>query len=283
MRFIPLKVSLTVAGLLGKLGFRLLKKHRDIALSNLDEVFSSNHQENEKIAEQVFVNFAKNGAEWIKLSSMDLKKMDKVVTSFENKEYLDEVMDAGKGAVVLGFHFGNWELLGFYLRHRGYPGAFIARRIYFHKYDKFLVKLRGRYDAKMIYRDESPKKMLRALKEGRAFGVFADQDVDSIDGIFVDFFGKKAYTPTAPVKLARAARTKIVPIFIIRNEDGTHKFVAEKPIDPSVGDGSEEDVKKYTQMWTDILEKYVRKYPGQWAWMHPRWKTTKKELQESKT
>jgi lauroyl/myristoyl acyltransferase len=51
MRFIPLKVSLAVAGLLGKLGFRLLKKHRDIALSNLDEVFSNNHQENMKIAE----------------------------------------------------------------------------------------------------------------------------------------------------------------------------------------------------------------------------------------
>ncbi len=271
--FIPLKTSLVIADLAGKATFRLLGKYRNIAVSNLDAVFSGDHESNLCIAEGVFTNVVKNGAEWIKLSAIDPQKLNSLVTEDEGLEYLDDVLSAGNGAVVLGFHFGNWELLGLYLRYKGYPGALVAKRIYFHKYDKFITRMRGRFDASVIYRDESPKKMLKILKHGGILGIVPDQDVDSVDGVFVDFFGKEAYTPTAPVKLAMAAKTQIVPIFVVRKKDNTHKLVVEKPIDVLRGDGKEEDLRRYTQAWTSLLEKYVRKYPQQWVWVHKRWKT----------
>jgi KDO2-lipid IV(A) lauroyltransferase len=115
--------------------------------------------------------------------------------------------------------------------------------------------------------------MLKILKHGGILGIVPDQDVDSVDGVFVDFFGKEAYTPTAPVKLAMAAKTQIVPIFVVRKKDNTHKLVVEKPIDVLRGDEKEEDIRRYTQAWTSLLEKYVRKYPQQWVWVHKRWKT----------
>ena len=271
--FIPLKVSLFIANFLGKLIFKLVRKHREIAISNLDMVYSKDHEENVKIAERVFSNLAKNGAEWMKLYTMNTKSIDKVVSESEGIERLDKVLSKGRGAIVMGFHFGNWELLGLYLKSRGFDGALVARRIYFHKYDKLLAGLRARYEARTIYRDESPKKMLRELKNGKILGIVPDQDVDSIDGVFVDFFGKPAYTPKAPVKMAMAAKTKIVPVFVVRKKDDTHKLIVEEPIDPSVGGTSEEDVKYYTQQWTNVLEKYVRQYPEQWVWLHRRWKT----------
>ena len=271
--FIPLKASLVIADFLGKAAFRLLGKYRNIAVSNLDAVFSDDHESNLCIAEGVFTNFAKNGAEWIKLSGIDPRELNSIVTEDEGLEYLDDVLSKGNGALVLGFHFGNWELLGLYLRYKGYPGALVAKRIYFHKYDKFITRMRGRFDAPVIYRDESPKKMLKILKGGGILGIVPDQDVDSVDGVFASFFGKEAYTPTAPVKLAMAAKTQIVPIFVVRKKDNTHKLVVEKPIDVLKGDGKEEDVKRYTQAWTSLLEKYVRKYPQQWVWVHERWKT----------
>ena len=128
---IPLKVSLAIAGFLGNVAFYVLKKYRDIAVSNLDEVYSDDHKSNVRIAESVFENFAKNGAEWIKFSSIDSKKLAEVVTEDQVLEELDEALSGGKGAVVMGFHFGNWELLGMYLRYKGYPGALVARRVYF--------------------------------------------------------------------------------------------------------------------------------------------------------
>ena len=274
---IPLNISLFLANFLGKAAFWCVPKYRERTISNLDMVLGGSHSENVKIAEKVFINLAKNGAEWIKLYSADPKKLGLIITEDSGMEYLDEVLASGNGALVLGFHFGNWEFTGFYLRYKDYPGSLVARRIYFHKYDKFLSRLRKKFDAPTIYRDESPRKMLKELKRGHILGIVPDQNVDSIEGVYVDFFGRKAFTPTAPVKLAMVAKTKLVPVFVVRKKDNTHKFIIEKPIDPvSTGD-AEEDVKRYTQEWTSLLERYVRKYPDHWVWMHERWKSQPKE------
>ncbi len=272
---VPRSVSLVIADLLGKMAFIFLGKFRRIALSNLNDVFSDDHQRNARIARDVFRNLAKNGADWIKLTSFSEKDVKDLVTEAYGFEYLDEVLAKGKGAIVLGSHFGNWELLSIYVKVRGHEGAVIGRRMYFHKYDKFVTRLRTRFGAGLIYRDESPKKILRILKKGQVLGMLADQDVSSVEGVFVDFFGKPAYTPTAPVKLGMATGAGLVPAFMIRKPDNTYKMIIEKPISLLPGEDKEEDVRRYTQLWTDVLEKYVREYPEQWVWLHSRWKTKK--------
>ncbi|MBD3425783.1 MAG: hypothetical protein GF409_00970 [Candidatus Omnitrophica bacterium] len=269
----PLKAGLFLARLGGKVAFRLLEKYRMTALENLSKYYGRDEQINERTAEGVFVNLAKNGAEWIKLYSMPRRYIDKIITEVEGAEKLDAVLSEGRGAVVMGFHFGNWELLGIGLREKGYEGALVGRKIYFHKYDKLITRMRGRFDARTIYRDQSPREMLKVLRQGKVLGIVPDQDVKGIDGVFVDFFGQPAYTPTAPVKLAMAARTKIVPVLVIRKQDDTHKIVVEEPIEVKKNVPGEDAVKFYTQKWSDVLEKYVRLYPEQWVWIHKRWKT----------
>ncbi len=272
-RLIPLRVLLFLAEFIGKVGYGILKKYRDTAVSNLDRVFPLFHENNVKIGEKVFVNFVKNGAEWVKLLSMSPDEVKKMIPEVKGREHLDEVLSRGKGALVMGFHFGNWELLGIGLRVLGYPGALVARRIYFEKYDSIITGMRARFDARVIYRDESPKKMLLELKRGNVLGIVPDQDVDSVDGVFVDFLGTPAYTPTAPVKIASAAGTSIVPIFVIRGENDRHTMVIEKPINVPERIKDKDEIKRFTREWSDTLESYVRKYPEQWVWVHKRWKT----------
>jgi len=242
-------------------------------VSNLDSFLGGDHEANVRIAEKLFINLAKNGVEWVKLLSMGPEDVKKMFSGVQGREYLDEVLARGRGALVMGFHFGNWELLGIGLRAFGYPGALVARRIYFDRYDKIISDMRSRFGARAIYRDESPRKMLLELKKGNVLGIVPDQDVDSIEGTFVDFFGEPAFTPTAPVKMAAAAGTDIVPVFIIRGADDTHKMVIEKPIRVPERLKEEREVRNYTQEWTAILEKHVREHPEQWVWIHKRWKT----------
>lgn len=273
LNLVPLWLSLRIAGALGRLAYAVIPKYRELAVDNLMTALGLERKAAERIAMSVFSNLAKNGAEWIKFGTLDPADVDKIVTEAEGLENLDEVLKDKKGVIVLAFHFGNWELTGMYLRFRNYPGSTIARRIYFHKYDKLLNKMRARFDVHPIYRDESPKKMLKVLRDNGVMGIVPDQDIDSIDGIFVDFFGRPAFTPTAPVKLSMVSGARIVPVFVVRKPDGTHKLIADKPLDMPPGDRSEETVKKYSQAWTNVLERYVRKYPDQWVWIHARWKT----------
>ena len=273
LRLIPLKISLFIADILGKAGFKYLHKYRDIAVSNLDEVFSDDHDRNIEIARKVFSNLAKSGAEWIKFSSFDKDNIDRIITESHGFEYLEEALKGGKGAIIMAFHFGNWEFTTLYLTLKGYNGTIIAKKLYFHKYENFISDLRRKTGVQIMYRDESPKKVLKVLKGGGMIGLLADQDVDSVEGVFVDFFGKPAYTPIGPVKLGMVTGASILPTFVIRKDDDTFKFIIDKPIVLSRGDNPEEDALRYTQEWTNVLERYVREYPEQWVWIHKRWKT----------
>jgi len=190
----------------------------------------------------------------------------------EGIEKIDNVLKEGRGVVAITAHLGNWELLPMYFAYKGYSSNVVARPIYYEKYDEWVSFLRKSMGVNVIYRTESPKKLLKLLKNNELVGILPDQDVDSIEGIFVDFFGQKAYTPIAPVKLAIAADCPIVPMFITRG-DKKHIISVEDPIWIEKGQDRDKTVLLYTQKWSDIVESYVERYPGQWVWMHKRWKT----------
>ncbi len=277
IRIIPRRIGIIVAVLLSKCAYRILKRYRDIALSNLNGFFSGDKTRNERIAKNLFANLAKNGIDWIKLSGGGKGYVGRIVTEVQGLSNLDKLLARGKGVVVVSAHIGNWEVLPIYLGVKGYKGAIVARRIYFHKFDEFVTKMRTRYGARVIYRDESPKKMLKLLKLGEILGILADQDVDSVDGVFVEFFGAPAYTPTAPVKIAIASGAGLIPVFVVRKPDDTYKIIVDQPIIIPEGTRDEALIESYTLAWTKVLERYIRDYPDQWVWIHSRWKTGAKK------
>ena len=159
-----------------------------------------------------------------------------------------------------------------YFASRGYSANVVARPVYYDKFNEWISFLRSSMGVNVIFRTDSPKRILKLLKENKIVGLVADQDVDSIEGVFIDFFNHKAYTPSAPVKIAMATGTPIVPMVIIRNKN-RHKIIVGDPIRVSRDKDNEAAVVEYTQQWSDILESYIRRYPEQWVWMHRRWKT----------
>ena len=91
--------------------------------------------------------------------------------------------------------------------------------------------------------------------------------------MFVDFFGQPAYTPYSPVAFSQRTGAPIIPTFIVRQPDNTHRIKIEPPITLEQCDDKEEELVVNTQKFTRIIEDYVRAYPEQWIWMHRRWKT----------
>ena len=275
---LPIKVSLAIAGFLGGVTFRLLGKYRNIAIENLTAALGSEKSPAEirAIALRVFENIAKNSVELLNFPRLTKENLSRLVT-VKNRDALDAAFKKGKGVIILTAHFGNWELVGVTFRLLGCPGQVIGRRIYFHKYDEFLNSLRRVHDVQVIYRDDSPKKMLKVLKDNTILGILADQDVDSVDGVFVNFFARPAYTPMGPVLLARVSGAVILPTLMIRESDAHHTLMIENPVELVDTGNKEADLITNTQKWSDVIESYIRKYPEQWVWMHRRWKTEKSQ------
>ncbi|MDO8536429.1 MAG: lysophospholipid acyltransferase family protein [Candidatus Omnitrophota bacterium] len=275
---LPISIGVGIAAFLGRCAYLILPKYRNIAIANLETAFGSEKSEREikTIAREVFVNLAKSACEVINFPKINEKNIDRFI-SIEGIEHVDRSFAAGKGTIVLASHFGNWELLGMTFRVKGYPGVTIGRKIYFYKYDNFLNDLRKSHDVNVIYRDDSPRKMLKTLKDNKILGIVADQDVDSVDGVFVNFFGKPAYTPSGPAALARASGAEMIPCFVIRRGRG-HVLKIEEPVKlVDTGDRAA-DLVTNTQRWSDVIESYIKKYPEHWVWMHKRWKTKKSNL-----
>ncbi len=270
---LPMSVGVGIAALLGRCAYLVLPKYRNLTIANLETAFGHEKSPGQirRIAREVFVNLARSACEVINFPKINEKNIDRFVR-IEGIEHVDRSFAAGKGTIILAAHFGNWELLGMAFRVKGYPGVTIGRKIYFYKYDNFLNNLRKSHDVNVIYRDDSPRKMLKVLKENRILGIVADQDVDSVEGVFVNFFGRPAYTPAGPAALARASGATMIPCFVIRQRRG-HVLKIEEPIKLVDTQDKEADLVTNTQRWSDVIESYIRRYPEQWVWMHKRWKT----------
>ena len=126
----------------------------------------------------------------------------------------------------------------------------------------------------------SLRDILKALRQKKFVAILADQDAGR-GGIFVNFMGRPASTAQGPAAFVMKAGAPIVFVVSLRQQGGKHVVESEALY---FGDlpshwSEEEKLRHITQAWTDVLEKYVRRYPDHWFWMHRRWKTVPVEDQ----
>jgi len=273
-RVVPRRALLRCASAAGSGVFRLLRKEREKTLRNLRSVFAAEKTEQDivRIGCAVFVNLAKNLAEWILLDRMTEGELGRLV-EIRGREHIEGVLARGKGVLVLTAHIGNWEFLAAYVALFIRHGGVIGRKVYVEAYDRLLVEMRRKKRVETFYSTDSPKRILQMLKANCVIGVLPDQDVGYLNGVFVDFMGRPAYTPTGPVALALASGADIVPAFLIRQPDDRYVIHVEPPVGIAASGDKKSDLLEYTARWSGVCEKYIRAYPEQWVWMHNRWKT----------
>jgi len=278
---LPFRIAVALGGVIGGLAYSILPKYRGITLQNLRSVFSDekNDQEIEKIARDVFRNIAKTVVECISLRKFSTESVKRLFVMEDYRRLLDAASE-GRGVIAIGFHFGNWEMSSVGVVASGLDVTVIGRRIYYPPYNDFLVSLRGGKGIKTLYRDEKNvlRKSIRILKGKGVLGVVPDQDIDNVKGVFVNFFGRPAYTPVGPVVMAMLSGAPIIPAFMLR-KDGKFRLFTKDPIYVKKTGNRDQDILHYTQKWTEVAERFIREHPSHWVWMHKRWKTRPKDEQ----
>ncbi|MCX6338368.1 MAG: lysophospholipid acyltransferase family protein [Candidatus Aureabacteria bacterium] len=277
-RVIPARVIFAIGTFGGWCAYYLLGRERRRTLANLALAYRQEKSaaERARIARAVFVNLGRNLSELALYPRLDDAQFRQLVT-MEGKEIIDRELRKGKGVLIITGHIGNWELFPSYIIMSGYSGGVVARRAYYEKYERLLLGLRRSKGFRVFYRDESPKAVLRTLRNNEIIGILADQDVRKLDGVFVEFFGIPAYTPTAPVLIAMTSGAPLVPARIVR-EGRRHRILVEEPIVLRATGDRKSDLVYNTQQWSRCIERYIRARPEQWVWMHRRWRTRPEDV-----
>lgn len=266
---------------LGFLAFQILVKERNRALRQLSFALGAEYEPSgiRKIALESFQSLALSGIECLRMERMHQAEILGLV-EIQGWEHVEEARARGRGAIFVTGHLGNWELCAVYVALRGLPMNVVARRIYVEELDRQLVSMRKAKGVQTLYRDQSMRMMLRCLERNEFLGVLPDQDVRRVGGIFVEFFGKPAYTPVGPALLALASRS---PLLLARDiRIGTrHRITVDPPVYADPGVPRQQEVKRLASMYTKRLEDFIREHPGQWVWMHRRWRTRPSGLPSS--
>ncbi len=185
----------------------------------------------------------------------------------EGWERLEAARAAGRPIVILTGHCGNWEVLAAALSIHGLPLAAVARSLDEQGLQKMLGGLRARFGTATIERgrEGAARQLLGALRSGTALGMLIDQDTQ-VEGVWVPFFGRPAFTPVGAAKIALKQKAAVFPVFIERVADGSHlATIHPEMVLPT-------DATEATAAMTLEIEQQIRRVPEQWVWIHRRWK-----------
>ncbi len=275
-RAMPRRVGSAVFAGIGALAARAFERDRRRAVENLAVAFPEAPAPiRDALARASFKALGRNVYEALRLFGMSSPAIRDRVERVDGMEHFLAAHNAGKGVIVITGHIGCWELLPAYFVSLGYRLSVVARRMKSERLNAKLAAMRASVGVTSIDRDENPRRMFEPLRRGEILGVLIDQHT-SVAGMFVPFFDRPAFTPTAHAKRALATRAAIVPMGIYLARGGRHlvRVAPAIPIDATLRESPNKDtaVRAITTECSLAIERLIRLDPAQWVWFHHRWR-----------
>ena len=245
-----------------------------IALDNLRHAFpEKSENEISEIALDMWGNMARLMAEYVFLDQIfdfDPAAERPGLIEVEGLEVFNRVRDTKGPHLFFTAHTGNFELLPlcaatFDLEvtalFRPPNNPHIAKRV--------LEARRTRMGHLVPSKAGAVWTLVDVLERGGAVGMLVDQKFSK--GAATQFFRRPVGTNPLLPKLARQFDAKVHPARCIRLPGGRFKLALEPEIELPRDSNGQVDVTASCQLLNNIVEAWVREYPGQWMWFHKRW------------
>lgn len=268
---LPLSSARRVGRGLGTIAYIFVRRHRVVNLAEMARCFPSETRVNlKRRLRRVYQGMAVNYIEvfrWIGGADAELDAQMRP----QGMEHLDAALARGRGVLILTAHIGNWDMVGLWGARR-MKLTIISKDLRGAGVNRFWMEARARCGLKIVPAHNSYRACISVLRRNEILGFILDQNMTRMEGIFVDFFGKPACTTPGLAFMAAHSQAPVVPGFMIREADGSHRIEFQPPIDPPP-DREAETLRAATQHYTSVIEAVIRKHPDQWIWMHRRWRT----------
>lgn len=275
VKLLPWKWTSYFCGQLGVLGFYLVKKERLKTIQHLTIAYGNEKSkaEIEGMAKDVFYNLGRGAAELAIKLKTDTKQGYFSNVEVKGFEHAEKAIALGKGMIMIIPHLGCWEALPKAWTVLGVSGGAVGKPMKNEKLNKWVLKNREFNGFKVMPRGSSYKTILQFIKQNNSLGMLIDQDT-SVKGVFVDFYGKPAYTPIGAAMLALDTEAAVFTTCYVRTKGNQYKLICSEPIETIRTGDRKEELQLNTERYQKAIEKLINDHPTQWVWMHERWKTT---------
>ena len=271
---LPRALARPLAAALFQILYWLTPKLRRVADQNLRMAIPKlSAFERKKISRNLYGSLARMLVECAHFPSLKPDSAHRLV-SYDGLETYDAALAKGRGVIFLTAHLGAWELGAFAHGLKGYRLHVVYRALDNPLLNQLVNHYRSLCGNLLIEKRESARSVLAALTRNETIGILADQNTLAEEGVFVDFFGIPACMTAGVARIALHSGAAVVPAFCVwDSEQRRFRIFYEPALGFTVTGDSERDVQSATQQMADVVERYVRKYPEQWLWIHRRWKT----------
>ncbi len=223
--------------------------------------------EREAIVDEVFRSIARLIYAFARFPQISRANISQWIRYDGLEHYLD-AKKSGCGVLFATAHFGNWELSAFAHALMTEPMHVMIRPLDNPAVDRLVEERRQLSGNHLISKRDAARAVLRALQQNQAVGILIDQNTSLDEGVFVDFFGIPACANSGFAKIAARTGAVVIPGFAVWSESEGRYVLRFYPPVAMTGDPAED-----TQRLHRKLEEAIREYPGQWLWIHRRWKT----------
>jgi len=241
---------------------------RRTAMRNLEMAYPEKTvAERKAIADEVFQSIGRLLATLARFPQMTRENIHEWIR-YEGLEHYLDAKKTGRGVLVATAHFGNWEFSAFAHALMTEPMHVMIRPLDNPALDRLVERRRELSGNHLIAKWDGARAVLRALQQNQAVGILIDQNTSIEEGVFIQFFGKAACANTAFAKIAARTGAAVIPGFALWSEQERRYILRFYPPVEITGDPVQD-----TQRLHQFLETVIREQPGQWLWIHRRWKT----------
>lgn len=275
---LPLGWSYFLGSILGRSAYLIAVRHRRIAWESLAIAFPDfSLKKRKETAAEFFIFIAQSA-----LEAVCFLKNPHYLSNvhIQGEENLKQALSKGRGVIIVSAHLGNFPLISLKLAKEGYTVNVVVRPMRDEKAGDYFQELRIEAGVKTVFsypRRGCVNGIINALHRNEIVIIQMDQNFGS-GGVWVKFFGKLAATPVGPVVFALRTKAAIIPGYIYRETRGRHNIELQAQEDIILDEDKDKTVLLNAVNLTRIIERWVKKYPQQWGWIHRRWKSRPSEI-----
>ncbi|MDR0994820.1 MAG: lysophospholipid acyltransferase family protein [Tannerella sp.] len=255
------------------LAYHLVRYRRKVVRRNLAASFPEKAAKERRQLERAFYrHLADYFTETVKLAQLPMREVQRRAC-LQNPELIDRLMDEGHPCVLMLMgHYGNWEWFSsassFFRDAHIYQ---IYRPLKSKAFDRLFIRLRTRFGARLIKKNDTLRDVIRLSRSGeRCVVIFLADQTPSRANLhyWTEFLHQDTPMLTGPERIARKLDIPVVFLDVERKTRGFYSVNFEL-ISATPKQMPENAI---TEQYARLMEQSISRAPAYWLWSHKRWK-----------